>query len=51
MTTRRGPMSDKEKAYFLCLLFPPLWPVIPALLICDFGSWIGGRYRAWRSRR
>lgn len=28
-------MSEKEKIYFFCLLFPILWPFIPVLLVCD----------------
>lgn len=34
-------MSEKEKVYFFCLLFPLLWPFIPVLLLLDFIEWIG----------
>lgn len=55
MTPRRGPMSEKEKAYAFCLLFPLFWPFIPVLLLCDLGEWIGDNCRAlywrWRMRR
>lgn len=34
MTPRRGPMSENEKAVFLVLLFPPLWPLGIAWGMC-----------------
>lgn len=34
MTPRRGPMSENEKAIFFVLLFPPLWPLGFAWLMC-----------------
>lgn len=34
MTMHRGPMSENEKAVWMCLLFPVFWPFLPVLLIC-----------------
>lgn len=34
MTPRRR-LSEKEKAYYFVLLFPPLWPLGMAMLLCD----------------
>jgi len=31
----RHRMTEKEKVYFFCLLFPLLWPFIPVLLLLD----------------
>lgn len=54
MTPRRGRMSDKEKVYFMCVLFPIFWPFIPVLLLCDMGEWIRdvchARYWRWKHR-
>lgn len=54
--TPRGPrMSEKEKMYFFCLLFPIFWPFIPVLLLCDLGEAIGNGVRSlywrWKDRR
>jgi len=37
----RHRMSEKEKAYFFVLLFPPLWPLGIAMIMCDIGEAIG----------
>lgn len=39
----RHRMSEKEKMYFFVILFPPLWPLGLAMLICDVGAaiWSG----------
>ena len=34
----RNRMTEKEKVYFFCLLFPPLWVFLPALILCDAGE-------------
>lgn len=55
MTPRRGPMSEKEKVYAFCFLFPIFWVFIPVLLICDLCEAIGNGARSlywrWRNRR
>ena len=45
-------MSEKEKTYLFCLLFPIFWPFIPVLLLCDLFGWIGDKCRSlyWRWR-
>lgn len=45
MTRHRGPMSEREKAYFFTLLFPPLWPLVFAMLLCDAGEGIATGFR------
>lgn len=55
MTPRGGPLSEKEKVYAICLLFPIFWPFIPVLLICDLCEWIRDKvrtaYTRWRINR
>lgn len=34
----RHRMTEKEKVYFFCLLFPPLWIFIPVLIVCDIAE-------------
>lgn len=51
MTPRRGPLSENEKALFMCFLFPIFWPFIPVLLICFAAEAIRDAYWRWRHRR
>ena len=37
----RHRMSDKERAYFCAFLFPPLWPLGLAMLMCDAAEGVG----------
>ena len=37
MTPRRR-MSENEKKYFIAFLFPPLWPLGIAMLLCAAAS-------------
>lgn len=37
----RHRMSEKEKAYFFCLLIPIFWPLGLAMLVCDIAEAIG----------
>lgn len=37
----RHRMSEKEKMYFFVILFPILWPLGIAMLMCDIGEAIG----------
>jgi hypothetical protein len=46
----RHRMSDKEKAYFICLLFPIFWPFLPALIVCDIAEAIGRRLKSLSRR-
>lgn len=52
--TPRGRLSEREKMYAMCILFPIFWPFIPVLLICDLCEWIrdrvSGLYWRWRER-
>jgi hypothetical protein len=34
----RRRMTENEKAYFFCLLFPPLWIFIPILFVCNLAD-------------
>ncbi|WP_164718652.1 hypothetical protein [Bradyrhizobium sp. LVM 105] len=43
----RNRMSEKEKVYFFCILFPVLWIFLPALIACDIAEAI----KAWWQRR
>lgn len=47
MTPRRR-MSDKERTYFFGLIFPPLWPLVIAALICDAARGVGNWFRRRR---
>lgn len=55
MTPRGKRLSEKEKVYAMCLLFPIFWPFIPVLVICDLAEAIGNGVRSlywrWRSRK
>lgn len=42
--THRTKMSEKEKMYFFCLLFPPLWIFIPVMALCDLGDAIRRKF-------
>lgn len=46
MTPRRPPMSDKERAYFLCLIIPIFWPLAIAMAIGDLCGAIGNGFRS-----
>lgn len=35
-------MTDREKDYAFGLLFPPFWPLVLAMALCDLGE------AAWR---
>lgn len=52
MTPRAAPLSEKGKVYAFCLIIPLLWPLIPVLLLCDLGEWVGDRVRSiyWKCR-
>ena len=43
----RHRMTEKEKVYFFCILFPVLWIFLPALIACDIGEAI----KEWWTRR
>jgi hypothetical protein len=43
-------MSERERAYFFCLLFPILWPLAFGLLLEDLCSGVAFLYRAARGR-
>lgn len=50
----RHRMSEKERAYWFAFLFPPLWPLGIAMLLCDAFEAIGNGIRAlwqWLRRR
>jgi hypothetical protein len=44
-------LSEREKMYFFMILFPIMWPFIPAVALCDLFTAIGHRFRAWRHKR
>lgn len=48
--TPRARMTEKEKVYAMCILFPIFWIFIPVLLICDLFEAIGNGVRSlyWR---
>lgn len=52
MTPRGGPLSEKGRAYVLCLIIPILWPLAFAMLMEDLCHWTADRVRAlyWRWR-
>lgn len=50
MTHRREPMSEREKAYFFCLLFPLLWPLAFGLLLEDIFAGVASGFRYLRTR-
>lgn len=48
----RHRMTEKERAYFFVLLFPLLWPLGVAMLMCDAFDGIGRGIRTlWRRIR
>lgn len=51
MTPRGGPLSENGKALAICLLFPLLWPLVPALLVQFAVEGIRDTYWRWRYRR
>lgn len=44
-------MSDDERALFMCLLFPPLWPLGIAVLIQWAVEGAAQKWNDWRERR
>jgi len=48
--TPRAKLSEKGKAYALCLLFPLLWPLAFAMALCDLAEAIGSGLRRLRAR-
>lgn len=47
---RRGPMSDNERAIWMCVLFPIFWPFLPVLLLCMLVEAIGRKVTDIRYR-
>lgn len=43
----RHRMTEKEKVYFVCILFPVFWVFLPALIACEVGEAI----KAWWQRK
>jgi hypothetical protein len=43
-------MSEREKAYFFCLLFPLLWPLAFGLLLEDIFAGVASGFRYLRTR-
>lgn len=48
--SRRGSMSDDDRALFMCLIFPPFWPLAMAILIQRAIEAIRGKISRWRKR-
>jgi hypothetical protein len=43
----RHRMTEKEKVYFFCILFPVFWIFLPVLIAIDIGEAI----KEWWTRR
>ena len=45
-------LSEKEKVYWICLLFPLFWPFLPVLIVLDIIELIkNGVSAMWRKIR
>lgn len=50
--THRHRLSENEKLYLFVFLFPPLWPLGLAMLLCEAAKGIGSGIRElWRKMR
>lgn len=48
--THRKPMTEREKDYLFCLLFPFLWPLAFAMAIEDLAKAVRNGFRKLRGR-